>query len=303
MNSLLAIFSQNILPIFLAAGAGYLLGRTLDIDPRMISRVVFYIFSPCLVFKLLTENQLSGDATVQMVGYAITVTILTGLITWLAGRLANLDRNMMAAVLLSTMFTNAGNFGLSLNSFAFGENALAYASLYFVMSAIMVNTFGVIIASMGKTNLKDSFVGLLKLPTVFALFIAFIFNWANWSLPLPVDRAVGLLANAAIPAMLVILGLQLKRVSWKNQLAALSLANGIRLAVGPVLAIGLSYLFDLQGAALQAGVSEASMPTAVITIILATEFDTNPAFVTSVVTSTTLLSPLTLTPLLAFLGG
>jgi len=45
------------------------------------------------------------------------------------------------------------------------------------------------------------------------------------------------------------------------------------------------------------------MPTAVLTTVLATEFDSQPSFVTTVVFVTTLLSPLTLTPLLYFLGA
>jgi predicted permease len=43
------------------------------------------------------------------------------------------------------------------------------------------------------------------------------------------------------------------------------------------------------------------MPVAVITTIIALEFDVAPAFVTSTVFVSTLLSPLTLTPLLAYL--
>ena len=53
----------------------------------------------------------------------------------------------------------------------------------------------------------------------------------------------------------------------------------------------------------KAGVIEAATPTAVLSTVLSTEFDTEPAFVTSVVFTTTLLSPLTLTPLLAYLGA
>jgi predicted permease len=45
------------------------------------------------------------------------------------------------------------------------------------------------------------------------------------------------------------------------------------------------------------------MPSAVICIVLATEYDVEPTFVTSVVFLTTLLSPLSLTPLLAYLGA
>ena len=62
-------------------------------------------------------------------------------------------------------------------------------------------------------------------------------------------------------------------------------------------------IFGLQGSAYNAGVLESSMPTAVLSTILATEYDAEPAFVTSAVFSSTLLSPLTLTTLLWVLGA
>ena len=55
--------------------------------------------------------------------------------------------------------------------------------------------------------------------------------------------------------------------------------------------------------AYNAGVVESSMPTAVLSIILATEYDAEPAFVTTAVFASTLMSPLTLTPLLLVLGA
>ena len=77
----------------------------------------------------------------------------------------------------------------------------------------------------------------------------------------------------------------------------------MRLLVSPVVALAMASLFQLQGPAYQAGVTEAAMPTAVMTTVLATEFEIEPAFISTVVTMTTLLSPLTLTPLLAYLGA
>jgi predicted permease len=65
----------------------------------------------------------------------------------------------------------------------------------------------------------------------------------------------------------------------------------------------MATIFGLQGMAYNAGVLEASMPTAVLSTILATEYDVEPAFVTTAVFSSTLLSPLTLTPLLWILGA
>jgi predicted permease len=45
------------------------------------------------------------------------------------------------------------------------------------------------------------------------------------------------------------------------------------------------------------------MPTAVLTTVVAAEFDLEPEFVTGVVLATTVLSPLTVTPILALLGA
>jgi predicted permease len=77
----------------------------------------------------------------------------------------------------------------------------------------------------------------------------------------------------------------------------------MRLLVSPFVALLLIPLFGLAGPARQALVLEAAMPTAVLTTVLATEFNAEPSFVSTTVLVTTLLTPLTLTPLLAFLGA
>ncbi|MFC1936358.1 AEC family transporter [Chloroflexota bacterium] len=303
MTALLSLFTNNLLPIFLTAGAGYLLSRYTELDARTLSRTIFYLFSPCLVFNVLTANQLEGGDSLRITTYAVVFTLLIGVITLLIGLALKLERRILVAVLITSMFTNAGNFGLSLNNFAFGDDAFAYASLYFVMSGMMIYTLGVLIASMGNAGIKQAILGLLRLPTVYAVILALIFNNLGWGLPVPVERSVTLLGQAAIPSMLVLLGMQLKYADLSANKLPLLLANGMRILVAPLLAIGLSVIFGLAGPARQAGITEAAMPTAVMTTVLATEFDIHPAFVTTVVTTTTLLSMVTLTPLLAFLGG
>ncbi len=303
METLMPLFSNNILPIFITAGAGFFLGRTIEIDPRTISRVTFYIFSPCLVFRLLTQNELEQGAIIQMAGIAISSVSIMGLITFLVTKLLKFDRKLMVAVMLTTMFTNAGNFGLALIDYAFGKNALAYASIYFVTSGTMLYTIGVLVASMGKASFRQAIIGLFRLPTLYALLLAFLFKRMEWELPISIQRPVELLSQAAIPTMLVLLGLQLQRAVWGTKGTAMIVATFIRLVVSPFVAYGLSVPFALQGPGLQAGITEPSMPSAVMATVLATEYEVEPEFVTTVVTTTTLLSPLTLTPILAFLGG
>ena len=303
MTNLLTLFANNLLPILLVAGTGYIAGKWLNVEARSISRVVFYLFSPCLLFDLLVTSRLDGGDMLRMVGFTVASILSVALITWLLGRTLKLERKLLAAVIICSMTINAGNYGLSLNLFAFGEEALAYASLFFVTSAIITYTVGVTIASMGKSSLWASLRGLLKIPAVYAVVLALIFIYMDLELPLPLGRSVSLLSDAAIPGMLLVLGLQLQNNHRTHNPRALVLANGMRLLGGMAVGFAMATIFRLEGMAYNAGVLESSMPSAVLSTILATEYDAEPAFVTTAVFSSTLLSPLTLTPLLWVLGA
>jgi malate permease and related proteins len=301
MDLLFPLFTNNILPIFIIAGCGLLLGKYTNIKPRDLSKIVFYLFSPSLVFKLITNSNIDGGLIAKIFSYTIISTFLIGIIAFLVSKALNLSRKMSAALILSVMFANAGNYGLSLNEFAFGTDALAFASIYFVVQTAIIYTVGIFIASLGESNFKESLLNLLKVPTIYALAIAGLMNLFSIELPLALSRSVGVMGNAAIPCMLVLLGLQLYKTNWSINTKALISANILRLVVAPLIAIGLTTLFSFTGDARRAMIVEFSLSTAVIVTVVATEYNINPKFVTAVVTSTTILSPLILTPLLQYL--
>ena len=303
MSELLSLFTNNLLPIFLIVAASFLFGRYTGVSPRPLSQLVFHLFSPCLLFTLLTQNRLSGSEITRVMLFATTFILVIGALTWVFGRGFRLERRMLAGVMLSTMFMNAGNFGLPVVLFAFGELALSYASLFFVTSAILAYTLGAVIASLGSVDLLNALTNLLKVPSVYALALALVFLATGWKVPLPLERTFKLLGDASIPCMLVLLGLQLQTAVWANNSLPMTLASGMRLLIGPIVAILLIPLFGLVGPARQALILEAAMPTAVLTTVLATEFNAEPSFVSAAVLITTLLTPLTLTPLLALLGA
>ena len=303
LNSLLQLFLDNLLPVLLAVFAGYLVSRFLNADPQPLSRVTFYIFSPALLFALLTDNSLNDGAVFKMAAFTLVLLVLVGLLTWLAGHILGFERKILAAVVITSMLVNAGNFGLAVVLFGVGETALAYASVFFVIDAILAYTVGVFVASLGKASITQSLKNLLKVPAVYAMFLALAFMYFSWQLPLPLERTVNLLSDASIPAMLVLLGMQLKSVRLAGNVFPLIVASTIRLVFSPLLAVGLASLFQLQGPFRQAAVLQAAMPAAVLTTVIATEYDLVPKFVTSVVFTTTILSIFTLTLLLAYLGG
>lgn len=303
MTYLLALFANNIFPILLTAGCGYLAARYLKLTPRPISQIALYILLPALLFKLLTTNKLHDEDVARTIGLTISCIVVLGLIAWEIGRFMHLDRQLLAAMILVVIFGNMGNFGLALTSFAFGQLALAYASICFVTETIIIYTAGMVIASMGKQNLGKAMIGLFKIPSIYALLVAILVNICKWKMPLPIDRTISILSDAALPVMMVVLGIQLYQSNKATHVNAIVLSNVLRLVGGAVVAITLGWLFGLKGAAFQASVIQSAMPAAVIITIMANEFDVYPSFVTNVVISSTLLSPFILTPLMYFLGA
>jgi hypothetical protein len=302
LTSLIQIFLNNLLPILLISGAGFALGKYQVIDPKSLGRVLFYFLSPILIFNLLTESELSLQGILRMVGYSAVVMTAVALLGLVAGLALRLDRVTLTAVVLTCLVSNNGNYGMPLVGFAFGPESLAYASVYYVTTALLFNTVGVVIVSLGHLNLKSAFLSLFKVPAIYAIGIALVFIQTGWQLPIPIQRAVSLAAGGAVPLMLVLLGLELQRTQWTRDLRPMTVTTVLRLLAGPLVGFLVSGLFGLKGTERQAGITQASMPTAVMTTILATEYNIKPQLVTAIVFVSTILSPLTLTPLLFFLG-
>jgi len=72
LSVFLAVFVGNLLPILLAAAAGFVLGKTLRPDIRSVSRLTFYIFTPCLIFTLLVTTPMSPFTLTPVVAYLLS---------------------------------------------------------------------------------------------------------------------------------------------------------------------------------------------------------------------------------------
>jgi predicted permease len=299
----LRLFAGHLLPVFLAAGVGWLLAALARVDPRPLARVAFYALSPALVYQAVVDNRLSAGDLGRMLAFTLLTLLVVGGAAALAARRLGWPRSMTAAVTLVVLLPNAGNFGLSVNLFAFGREGFAEATVYFVGAAILSYTVGVFIASLGRATVKDAVKGLLRVPAIWAVAAAFASINLGVSLPGPADAAMRLLAAACIPVFLLVLGMQLHGARWRGKLAPLALAVGFRLGGGIALALPAAAFLGLDGPARQAAVLQSGMPSAVISIILASQYEVEVGFVTSAVLVSTVLCPFTLTPLLAYLGA
>lgn len=302
MSTFFEIAVNIIAPIFLVVGVAVIADRRLHVDPRPLSQLVVYLFTPFMVLDGIANSDLDGSETGQIVLVALSVSLLMALVGYLVARAVRLDRRLVGVFVLSVTLINAGNYGIPLNRFAFGDAGEARAMIYFVITVAVSNTLGVFLASSGTVSARRALGNVLRVPLPYAVVLGFVLNGADVALPTPVGHAVELLAQAAIPAMLTVLGLQLSQASLQvKTLRTALLAAGMRLTVAPLIALLLVALVGMDGVARQVSLVQAGMPTAVIGGVLATEFGgrEDAEFVTSVILLSTVLSMVTLSVLLS----
>jgi hypothetical protein len=188
--------------------------------------------------------------------------------------------------------------GLPVSQLAFGELGLQIAVLNFVAGAVLVNTAGIAIAATAGGSRRDALLAPLKYPALYAAIAGVLVNVSGVDLPKAVDEPAATLGAAAIPTMLVVLGLQLSNLNVGEDVVDTAAVNIARLIISPAAAWLCAEALDIEGVTRGTLIVLAAMPTAVSAIILASNFNARPSFVTQIVVSSTLLSMATLSVLI-----
>ncbi len=301
MGLLVSILVSDILPIFAIAGAGFLLARYAGAEVKTLARSVFYSLLPCLAFRLLVTSNASGPNVGRLILLAVLIMLAMGLVGYVAAKSLGLDGKSLRAFLMVVMFSNGGNYGLPVVRFAFGPEALTYATIFFLTGSVTTYVGGAFFAGSHRGKLAGTLEKIWKMPSLYGVALALLVLAIGRPVPEAIMRPIDLLSDVALPVMILVLGMQLERAVWPARPGIVMLAVGISLLVAPLVALGLTWLFGIMGPARQAAVILSSMPVAVVTTILALEFELAPEFVTSAVFVSTIASPLTLTPLIAYL--
>ena len=301
MAQVFAILTDVIGPVLLIAAVGYTLGRTHVVQAHFLTALSIQVLIPALVFYALTTSTLPRAAFAQISGFIVMQFLILALVVWLAARLGKWGRVRTAGLLFATQMSNAGNAGLPLAFFAWGQPGLNAAVGFFAIYAVLVALLSVYIGARASAGAANPARALLRQPVTYAIIVGLLLNLFGVPLPTPIAKAAELLANGAISMMLLLVGLQLAEVQLGAEFRDITFATTVRLLVAPILAWGSASLLGLEGVVRQTSILLASLPTAVSAAVWATEFGTDPALVSSVVVVTTLLSIITITGLLVLL--
>ena len=282
---------NTIFPVVACAGLGYLWARfDQPFDTRIVTRLVGHIGAPCLIFSTLVGIQGMSGQIAEMALCALAVLLVFAAIAAIVLYFVKLP---MRTYLAPVTFPNAGNIGLPLCLFAFGDEGLALGIGFFAVSSSAQLIFGQWLFSGLPTP-----VPLLKEPIPYAVAIGAIFLATDTQPPEFIYNTTNLLGGFAIPLMTFTLGVSLAKLKVVRFSRTLALSL-LRLGMGAAGGFGFAELFGFEGMERGVLIIQCSMPIAVFNYLFATYYNRDPEEVASLVVLSSTLAFL-LMPLLIY---
>jgi malate permease and related proteins len=274
-----------VVPVFLLVAVGFMFARWKKISLTSVSEIIVYLGTPSLVFSSLASKPLhAGDIAILSAGILIIfagVGLLIRLYFFIFGFTSR-------GFALPTLFMNAGNMGIPLALFAFGQEGIQRATLMFVILTFLQYSLGIYILT-GRGNWTEIF----RLPLIYAAIAGLIVNLAQVTIPELLLQPVIMLGQATIPIMLISLGYRLYQVESLQLGHALGGAL-LRMLGGFAAASIAVNLIGAEGVNRQVLLLYGALPAAVVNFILTEKYHQDPGLAASIVVLSTFISVLTI---------
>ncbi len=291
MDMLGEIFNV-VAPIFVCCGIGFFWVKNgFDYDTSLITRLVTNIGFPCLIFSVMSKSEMTEEIFEEM---SIAAFVSVVIFFALGATFLKTLKLSQLAYLPSLALANTGNMGLPLCLFSFGSTGLAYGFAYFWVQILMVFCLG---STMAAKSLN--FKIILRLPLIWAIAVAFVFNYFDFKLPSGFNNTVKLLGDFAIPLCLITLGASLADLKI-NSIKHSVIFSFFRLSSGFLIGVLLSELLGFDGVVRGVLIIMCSMPSAVFNYLFAELYHNQPQEIAGIVLISTICSFATLPLLLWF---
>ncbi|MBC7725959.1 MAG: AEC family transporter [Burkholderiaceae bacterium] len=249
---------------------GYVVSRTGILGEHarfVLSRIVFFVLSPCLLFVVLAEAPVK-----TLFSSLLLVSAIVGVASFLLyGSIAfGIWRRPLpegAIGVASAGWVNANNIGLPIAVFVIGEPT--YVAPVIMMQLIVFTPILLTILDIstnGRTSVGRVLTQPLRNPIIIGSALGAILSATGIELPDPVMEPFRLVGAAAVPVVLIAFGMSLhgqRALAPGAERKDVVVASVIKLAVMPVLAWVVGrFVFGLDGQQLFAVVVMAALPTA-----------------------------------------
>ena len=284
-----------VFPVFALVAIGYYLGNNNpNYDTKFITYFAAKFGSPGIAFYAITSTGISFNLFVNYFFYTLLAVIGFAIIGVI---ILTIQKKDCISELPPLILPNCGNMGLPICLFAYGKIGLGVASAISAVIIISHFTLGIFLASK-----KISFKVFLESIPVYAVLIAVGLLYFNIQAPKFIENTAFLLAYSTIALILMSLGIALTKLKVLSLKSAIVSAFA-RLILGPVVALGLIYFFDLKGVPAGVLFIQCSMPSAILTYLIGSMYSSKKVVnsIASTIVVSTILSFLTI-PVIVFIS-
>ena len=237
----------SILSIYIFIVMGYLSKMFFkeQIDEKTITLLNVYFLQVFLTFwglliRPVDISLLAAPAVyIGIVGVSLFVTALVA-------RHLFSDKKKYSIATVAALIGNTGNLGIPLNIAIFGEDSIPYTTIINLMNVFVVYTIGVFYYSRGTFDTKTSLKNILKLPILWAAFLALGLSYYNYKPDKVILDTLMMGAYASMTMQLFLFGIYLYGTSIKKiDLKLLSWVMLFKFLFLPSLAFGILLFLPL----------------------------------------------------------
>ncbi|MEL7428616.1 MAG: AEC family transporter [Pseudomonadota bacterium] len=302
-----------ILPLFGLILLGFVGAKLIDQPLEALgwlNTFIIYFALPPLFFKLLSKTPIEQLASWQFIFANIGITFLIFTLTFLFG-IFNSRGNIAEATIqgLAGAYGNIGYMGPAIAILALGEKAAIPVAIIFCFENIMHFAIAPAMMAISGEEQKrplELFVDVLRKILLHPFILATIAGVGaaaiEFSAPVPVQRLIDYLAQAAAPCALFAMGVTLALRPLKKVPLSLGYIVPIKLILHPLLMyVGLSWAGNFDATWMYAAVLLASLPIATNVFVIAQQYNVWVERASASIMVTTATSVLTVSALLYLL--
>lgn len=272
--------------IFILVAVGFVLGRTGILGEHahdVLSRLVFFVCTPALLFTSLVTSDLSVifSSTLVIAGAsAFAIGTLYVLVARTVLRRREIPELVIGA--LSSSYVNSVNLGLPIAIFVLDDASFIAPLLLFQILIYSPLALGVLdVTALERTSgtsaLRDTLRLPLTNPIVIGGLIGVVVSVIGWHPPTAIVEPMKMLGNASVPAALLAFGMSLTGVplfkKGESPRREVALATVLKMLVMPALVYVIArWGFGESGHTLFAQVVIAELPTAQNVLVYATRY-------------------------------
>jgi hypothetical protein len=275
--------------LFIAVGFGAKWTFKEKIDDRTITLLSVYFLQIFLTFWGLLKRPIDTELLLAPSVY-LAITFMALLLMIPLAKLLFHDTKERSIATVAALIGNTGNLGIPLGIALFGEECVPYMTLINLVNVFVVYTIGVFYYSRGEFSVRDSLINILKLPVLWAVMVAILLNLIGYRPSEAVDKTLMMGAYASMTMQLVLFGIYLYGIKFKEINKRLTLwISSSKFILIPALAWIVLGQIDMESSVKGMVFLELMVPLAVANVNLASLYNCAPRTVTIQVFITSVL--------------